>query len=406
MRALSLERKRSERSGTGFVLVLLDSTRLLKSQGGRQAIEGALLALSRSSRDTDIQGWFKDGATIGVIFTELALDADERSIATALLSKVTMALTSALSLRQMHGISLSLHAFPESWDEDNLANPDESIFDAPLYQHWPDRLPYLAKRLMDVVGSSVALAFCLPLFAGISIAIKLTSKGPVFFCQKRLGQSGRKFTFLKFRSMYVNNDATIHRDYVKRFIANANGCGQTREGQSTYKLTADPRVTPVGSFLRKTSLDELPQLDFARHGLRGLDHGPDVELLNGCIDRRTQHRRDRFLREPWVQSLELPYLTERPPAQIALPRIAQIRLRDPFHAACGVESRGRLMGDSFVLNEAVLACRSDGLLIQTHGFGAPTLDARELCRRQSVLVGEGRRIGFGPFAQLLPMRRQ
>lgn len=259
MRALSLERKRSERSGTGFVLVLLDSTRLLKSQGGRQAIEGALLALSRSSRDTDIQGWFKDGATIGVIFTELALDADERSIATALLSKVTMALTSALSLRQMHGISLSLHAFPESWDEDNLANPDESIFDAPLYQHWPDRLPYLAKRLMDVVGSSVALAFCLPLFAGISIAIKLTSKGPVFFCQKRLGQSGRKFTFLKFRSMYVNNDATIHRDYVKRFIANANGCGQTREGQSTYKLTADPRVTPVGSFLRKTSLDELPQ---------------------------------------------------------------------------------------------------------------------------------------------------
>ncbi|MGD0361571.1 MAG: sugar transferase [Bryobacteraceae bacterium] len=259
VRALSLERKRSERSGTGFVLVLLDSTRLLKSQGGRQAIEGALLALSRSSRDTDIQGWFKDGATIGVIFTELALDADERSIATALLSKVTMALTSALSLRQIHGISLSLHAFPESWDEDNLANPDESIFDAPLYQHWPDRLPYLAKRLMDVVGSSVALAFCLPLFAGISIAIKLTSKGPVFFCQKRLGQSGRKFTFLKFRSMYVNNDATIHRDYVKRFIANANGCGQTREGQSTYKLTADPRVTPVGSFLRKTSLDELPQ---------------------------------------------------------------------------------------------------------------------------------------------------
>jgi lipopolysaccharide/colanic/teichoic acid biosynthesis glycosyltransferase len=259
VRALSLERKRSERSGTGFVLVLLDSTRLLKSQGGLQAIEGALLALSRSSRDTDIQGWFKDGATIGVIFTELALDADERSIATALLSKVTMALTSALSLRQIHGISLSLHAFPESWDEDNLADPDESIFDAPLYQHWPDRLPYLAKRLMDVVGSSVALAFCLPLFAGIAIAIKLTSKGPVFFCQKRLGQSGRKFTFLKFRSMYVNNDATIHRDYVKRFIANANGCGQTREGQSTYKLTADPRVTPVGSFLRKTSLDELPQ---------------------------------------------------------------------------------------------------------------------------------------------------
>jgi lipopolysaccharide/colanic/teichoic acid biosynthesis glycosyltransferase len=112
---------------------------------------------------------------------------------------------------------------------------------------------------MDIAGSLLALLFCLPLFLGIAIAIKLTSKGPVLFCQQRLGQYGKKFNFLKFRSMYVNNDATIHREFVRSFITNANGCSQKSEGRAAYKLTADPRVTPIGGFLRKTSLDELPQ---------------------------------------------------------------------------------------------------------------------------------------------------
>jgi lipopolysaccharide/colanic/teichoic acid biosynthesis glycosyltransferase len=129
-----------------------------------------------------------------------------------------------------------------------------------LHETAPKRLPRIAKRVIDVVGSVLALVFCLPLFIGIAIAIKLTSKGPVLFCQQRLGQYGRKFEFLKFRSMCVNNDATIHREFVKSFIANANGGStQTSESRSPYKIAADPRVTPIGNFLRRTSLDELPQ---------------------------------------------------------------------------------------------------------------------------------------------------
>ena len=244
--ALYRERKRTERSGRGFVLMLLDSARLLKPAGD-EALDEVLAALARSARDTDIKGWHKEGASIGVIFTELAADWDEQSVGDALMAKVTTALSSALTLSRINEIRMTFRVFPES------------VFDELFYEASPKRLPLLAKRSMDIFGSFVAILFCLPLFLGIAIAIKLTSKGPVFFCQQRLGQYGKKFNFLKFRSMYVNNDATIHREFVKSFIANANGGSQTAGGRSAYKLTADPRVTRIGSFLRKTSLDELPQ---------------------------------------------------------------------------------------------------------------------------------------------------
>ena len=258
-RALYLERKRSERSGRGFLLMLLDSTSLRKSQGGHQAFADVLRALSRSSRSTDILGWYRQGSTIGVIFTQLGPDCDQRAVADAVLTKVTKALASTLPVSRLHEIRLSFRAFPENWDDCRLVDGTASAFDDLLYETSPKRLPRLVKRSMDIVGSLLVLLFALPLFLGIAIAIKLTSKGPILFRQQRVGQYGRKFKFFKFRSMYVNNDATIHQEYVKCFIANANGGGQTTEGRSAYKLTADPRITRIGNFLRKTSLDEVPQ---------------------------------------------------------------------------------------------------------------------------------------------------
>jgi lipopolysaccharide/colanic/teichoic acid biosynthesis glycosyltransferase len=259
--ALYVERKRTERSGRSFVLMFLESAKLLNPEGDHQALEKVLLALSRSSRDTDIRGWYKEGSTIGVIFTELGVDVDGRAVADALLSKVTKALSSTLTISQINEIRLRFRVFPENWDKRNPVDDTESRFyDDMLHETAPKRLPRIAKRVIDVVGSVLALVFCLPLFIGIAIAIKLTSKGPVLFCQQRLGQYGRKFEFLKFRSMCVNNDATIHREFVKSFIANANGGStQTSESRSPYKIAADPRVTPIGNFLRRTSLDELPQ---------------------------------------------------------------------------------------------------------------------------------------------------
>ena len=109
---------------------------------------------------------------------------------------------------------------------------------------------------MDIFGSVAALIAFLPAFAIIALLVKLTSKGPVLFCQKRVGQYGREFNFFKFRTMYVDNDSEIHREYVTKLIAGGADLGQ---GKGVYKLVNDPRITALGRFLRKTSLDELPQ---------------------------------------------------------------------------------------------------------------------------------------------------
>ena len=117
------------------------------------------------------------------------------------------------------------------------------------------------KRAIDVVGSAMALIVLSPIFLTIAAAIKLSSPGPILFRQKRIGQHGIPFTFLKFRSMHCANDSQLHMEYIKRFIAGDVDSGKSEpNGQVVYKITRDPRVTRVGRFLRKTSLDEFPQL--------------------------------------------------------------------------------------------------------------------------------------------------
>ncbi|MBZ5723503.1 MAG: sugar transferase [Acidobacteriia bacterium] len=117
---------------------------------------------------------------------------------------------------------------------------------------------------MDIAGSLLALLIFSPVLFLVAALIKLTSHGPVLFQQERLGHRGKPFRFLKFRSMHLQTDETIHKDYVKLFISGKTDAVKSQNngnnGNNVYKLTHDPRVTPIGRFLRKTSLDELPQL--------------------------------------------------------------------------------------------------------------------------------------------------
>jgi lipopolysaccharide/colanic/teichoic acid biosynthesis glycosyltransferase len=114
-----------------------------------------------------------------------------------------------------------------------------------------------AKRAADLVLSLTAIIILTPLLLFLWLLVRSTSRGPALFRQQRLGRDKRPFTVLKLRTMYVDNDDRIHRDYVTGLLS----AETTTVGASgLFKLEADPRVTRLGVLLRRSSLDELPQL--------------------------------------------------------------------------------------------------------------------------------------------------
>jgi exopolysaccharide biosynthesis polyprenyl glycosylphosphotransferase len=257
---ISLERKRTERSRKPFVLMLLDMGSDLRSDYNEKALDKILSALSLSTRETDVTGWYKSNAVVGVMFTEFGAD-DHKTILSTLMTRVSETLRNNLSSREFKSISISFHLFPEEWNYDIPQRPSNPTLYPDLARRDNSKKLFCAlKRIMDTVGGALALLIFAPVLLAIAIAIKLTSKGPVFFRQKRVGQYGEQFVFLKFRSMHVNNDASAHKAFVRQLIAGqAAGDPSNGNGQAVYKLTKDPRITRVGAFLRKTSLDELPQ---------------------------------------------------------------------------------------------------------------------------------------------------
>jgi lipopolysaccharide/colanic/teichoic acid biosynthesis glycosyltransferase len=122
-----------------------------------------------------------------------------------------------------------------------------------------DALYPVAKRLLDATVALLLLIGLAPLLLLCALAVWLSSPGPALFRQQRIGEGGRPFTMLKFRSMVVNADASQHRAYASAFIQGTAARERTADGE-VYKLVRDPRITPVGRVLRATSLDELPQL--------------------------------------------------------------------------------------------------------------------------------------------------
>jgi lipopolysaccharide/colanic/teichoic acid biosynthesis glycosyltransferase len=160
----------------------------------------------------------------------------------------------------MEQLGLSFYCFPDDWKPGEPGQPLANLYPDLVERNEARRASHALKRVIDVLGSGLALLLLLPVLAVVAVAIKLTSPGPVLFRQTRVGQYGASFTCLKFRSMHAACDPAVHKEYVTRFIAGDVAPGASAgNGQTVYKLTRDPRLTPIGGFLRKTSLDEFPQ---------------------------------------------------------------------------------------------------------------------------------------------------
>jgi lipopolysaccharide/colanic/teichoic acid biosynthesis glycosyltransferase len=299
-RLVALERKRSERSEQPLLLMLLKAGEGQTSGTETTMLDTVARALACHGRETDVVGWFSDNTAIGVLFT--GFDAQNRNQAiAAILKRVKDSLRGEFMFHQLSRFSVSFHFFPDQWEQSVSGSADLPLFYPDLVLIGRRRRPArFVKRAMDVVASAGLLLLLTPLLLLIGLAIKLTSKGPIFFKQIRVGQYGRCFTFLKFRSMVANNDSSIHQEFVTKLIA-GKAPGENME-RPVYKIKDDKRITWVGKLLRRSSLDEVPQLINVLRGDMSLV-GPRPAIPYEVSAYRTWHRRRVFEAKPGLTGL-------------------------------------------------------------------------------------------------------
>jgi lipopolysaccharide/colanic/teichoic acid biosynthesis glycosyltransferase len=245
LKVVQSEKLRSDRSKAPLSVAIFDT-------GSNQSAVAELVHVVLScKRETDVVGCLSD-SEVALLLPYTDADGAQRFAA-----KITE-LTGAVPL------SSRTLTHPDQLIN-NLMIGKEVSADAPSVSLNEDLYPaqkeYFLKRALDIVGASCAIAILSPLLLCIATTVATTSRGPIVFRQIRLGKGGKPFVFYKFRSMYQNSDDRIHREYVTSLINGELGeINQGDSGNPMYKLRHDPRVTPVGRILRKSSLDELPQL--------------------------------------------------------------------------------------------------------------------------------------------------
>ena len=249
------EQKRADRFEESFLLVVVSSAnRRVDNEKWNRIVK----ALSAAKRDTDVLGWIEENSDIGLIVPEIGVE--ERSLSRDVESRVQAALATELDAEARTDLSISVHRHSGAKAVADGDSNTAAAIPAVLPVSAGDRLRRALKRALDIAASAMLLMLLSPVFAVISLLVKLKSPGPVFFGQVRVGESGKAFTMFKFRSMKVDNDPSIHQAFVSEFIKAGAPTGGDAGTGTPFKIVNDPRVTPIGRFLRSTSLDELPQL--------------------------------------------------------------------------------------------------------------------------------------------------
>jgi lipopolysaccharide/colanic/teichoic acid biosynthesis glycosyltransferase/GGDEF domain-containing protein len=344
---LRQERLRSERSNLplSLVVIVLDPLLDLFAQktelSPRRVLRGLGFAMLNMTREYDVKGWYRE-REIAVITP----DTDE-SGAQTVVKNITKNLITGLGMEDNYQNEMLRHFVVHTLDgnrnyldnnnrskasfatshkdflvQSSLPDKDQdttfftpstdggvvAIFDWPITNEilgltQMHDLQLRLKRIIDIVGSLTGIILSAPLMLVIAIFIKLTSPGPVLFRQERLSYLGKPFTFLKFRTMRADCDVSLHREYVTKLIKGEDeATNENSEEQPLYKMIDDPRITLVGKFLRKSSLDELPQFFNVLKGEMSLV-GPRPPIPYECDHYKRWHCRRVLEVKPGITGL-------------------------------------------------------------------------------------------------------
>jgi exopolysaccharide biosynthesis polyprenyl glycosylphosphotransferase len=288
---LRREKRRVERSAVPMSIVLLElQESVLNNQ---YQLKQLLHFLRAKTRETDIKGWVHSKA-IGLIF----LDTNDTG-----LKKCVDLIVEANG----DGLfSVVMGTYPDSLFEELL---DETKAEPDFFLHDLDQasegqtFSLFFKRGLDLFGALVGLLLFSPLMALTALAIKVSSPGPVIFKQIRLGRKGKRFPFYKFRSMEVNNDDRVHREYLANLIEGKHeALNSGKEDEPFFKIKNDTRITRVGRIIRKLSIDELPQFLNVLKGEMSLV-GPRPPILYEVEKYKSWHLRRILEVKPGITGL-------------------------------------------------------------------------------------------------------
>jgi lipopolysaccharide/colanic/teichoic acid biosynthesis glycosyltransferase len=237
--AITREQKRVDRSDKAFALLTIEVTEGQSPELMREAAS----AVATATRAGDIVGWLRPDESLGVLLTDIReLDF---ALVNSVEGRIRQDLATFVGVPDHRRFAVRLHVHTSG--RRGAAPP-----------HTPRARAHDAvKRVLDLSGGAALLTMLSPLLLLIAAAVKLTSRGPVLFRQERVGHGMKPFTMLKFRTMCPDGGHALHQAYVTQFI---KGGRDSAAAPGVFKLIGDTRVTPIGRFLRKTSLDELPQL--------------------------------------------------------------------------------------------------------------------------------------------------
>ena len=248
LNCLRIEKQRADRFKAPLSIVLFSFQE--REKGGEALILEFLRYLNRNTREIDIKGWVSRDV-LGLLLPDTDANGVKHCVKKIVSGDGNLAYSVVTATYPDHVFESILGG--EDRSRDLLCLDIDESFKSHKFQ---DAL----KRGMDILGSIVGMLLFSPLMLLTAFAVKVTSPGPAIFKQPRLGLKGSRFSFYKFRSMYIEADDRIHRDYVTDLI-NGNHEKINQGGKTTplYKIKTDPRVTKVGKIIRKLSIDELPQ---------------------------------------------------------------------------------------------------------------------------------------------------